>query len=94
MARKSIGKRAGTRHKLKKNEKGRSSLSNQIKDFEEGEKAVIKIDPSVQNSMPHPKYQGQVGVIKGKQGRSYKIEVKNERKKKILIAHPAHLKKR
>lgn len=94
MAQKSHGKRAGTRRKLKKDEKSRSTLSGQIKELKAGEKVTIKIDPSVQDGMPHPKYQGKDSEIKGKQGRSYKVEIKDKGKKKILISHPAHLRRK
>lgn len=94
MGTKSRGKRAGTRRKLKKSKGSKSSLSNHIQDFEEGKKVIVKIDPSVQKGMPHPKYQGNVGEIKGKQGRCFKLEIKNGNKKKELVAHPAHLKER
>lgn len=91
MGTKSRGKRAKTRRKLKKDDTYKPI--NQARKFEEGEKAVIDIDPAIQDGMPHPKFQGRTGEIKEEYGSNYKIVVKDKNKDKTLQAHSGHLKK-
>jgi len=42
--------------------------------------------------MPHRRFHGKIGVIKGQRGRSYIIEVKFGDKVKETIVRPEHLK--
>jgi large subunit ribosomal protein L21e len=61
--------------------------------FEIGEKVVIKIHPSVQKGRPHPRFQGRIGEIIGKQGKAYIVKIKDGKKEKKIISLPIHLKK-
>lgn len=91
----SKGFRSKTRHKLKKKlrERGKLRVTKVMQEFEMGEKAYIDIEPSVQKGMPHPRFQGKSGIIKGKRGRAYIIEIEDGDKKKEIISLPVHLKK-
>lgn len=74
-------------------EKGKLGLSRLLVNYEKGERVVIKIDPAVHKGIPHKRYQGKVGVVVGKRGRAYLLEVPFKRKVKTIIATPEHLKR-
>ena len=50
-------------------------------------------EPAVQRGMHHPRFQGKTGIVLGKQGTNYKVQIKDGNTKKIMITHPIHLKK-
>ena len=95
MVQRSHGFRVNTRGELKKSRRtrGLTPITHSLWTFEEGQRVVIYIDPSIQNGMPHPRFHGQAGIVVGTQGRSYKVEIKDGGKKKILLSSPEHLKK-
>ena len=68
MVKRSRGTRSKTRYKLKKSvrEKGRPTVSKLLQDYDEGDSVAIKIDPSVQRGMPHPRFQGKIGKVSEK----------------------------
>ncbi len=87
------GFRRKTRHKLQKSvrEKGKLSLKKYFQTFEVGQKVLLKGDSTVQKAMYNPKFHGKVGIIKGKEGVCYQINVKDMNKEKTLVVHPVHL---
>lgn len=87
------GFRRKTRSKLKKNEsqKGKVSISRYFRDFKEGDAVVLKPEPAVQKGMPFPRFHGRNGVITGKQGRCYKVRIKDGKMEKTVLVHPVHL---
>jgi large subunit ribosomal protein L21e len=89
----SKGFRSKTRHILRKKprERGVSSITRALQEFKIGETVSIDLDPSVHEGMPHPQFQGRVGVIEGKQGEAYKVGVRVGKKHKTLIVKPEHL---
>ena len=95
MAKMSKGPRAGTRYKLqrKPRERGMTKITRTLQTFEEGERAVVKIDPSVHKGMPHKRFHGLTGIVVGKQGDAYVLEVKDGNMPKTVIARPEHLRK-
>ena len=64
-----------------------------IKDFEEGERVVIDVQPYYKEGMPHPRYNGRVARVVEKRGSHYVVLIKDGSKEKKLISHPVHLKK-
>ncbi|NPA22351.1 MAG: 50S ribosomal protein L21e [Candidatus Micrarchaeota archaeon] len=63
-----------------------------VRKFEIGEKVRIVPYPYYKAGMiPHRRYKNLVGVITGKRGSSYIIEVMLGKKKKVLILLPIHL---
>ena len=56
-----------------------------------GDRVVIKIDPSVHRGMPHRRYHGKVGVVKGWRGRALEVETKKGEKTVTLIIRPEHI---
>ncbi len=59
--------------------------------YETGEKAVIKIDPSVHKGMPHRRYQGRVVVVTAQRGRAYVLEFSEGGVARKLIVRPEHI---
>lgn len=95
MVQRSGGFRRKTRHKLKKNirQKGKISIHNYLQEFKSGDKVLLKAEPSIQKGMYFPRFHSKVGIITKKQGKCYKILIKDHNKEKILIVHPIHLKR-
>jgi len=95
MAKRVGGMRRKTRSKLKKNirERGKIRLSRYFQTFKESERVYLSAEPAVHEGMYFPRFHNKVGTIKRKKGRCYEVEIKDGKKLKMLIVHPAHLKK-
>ena len=91
MAQKSHGSQQGGRKILSGDHRNKTTVNEHLKEFEEGENVVIKIDPSTQEARPHVRYHGKTGTVTGKRGQAYEIEVSDGGKTKHLQLHPAHL---
>ena len=91
----SKGTRQGTRKIMRKkpSERGLIPVTKSLQEFEKGEKARIKIEPSIHKGRPHRRFHGKTGVIDGKQGNAFVLKVKDGGKEKTVIARPEHLKK-
>jgi large subunit ribosomal protein L21e len=89
MVRKSYGRKRGTRRKFRV--KVKPTITRFLSSFEIGQKVHIDICPS-EKGFPHPKFQGKTGVVIGKRGNAYIVEVKNMKTTKNIIAKPEHLK--
>lgn len=89
--RKTGGTRQGTRKKLEKDPRDKNTVNQFLKEFEEGVRARISIEPSSHDGMPNVKYDGAVGQIKEKRGQAYVLEVQDGNSKKTIIANPEHL---
>jgi len=89
------GYRNKTRKKHKKNcrDRGLGSIEKYLIDYEISDKVDIITDPSQhKRGMPHRRYHGKTGVIIGKKGRCYEVEVRvGKTKKKMLIIGREHL---
>ena len=87
--------RTKTRSKYKKHlrDKGKISISRYFQTFKIGERVSLGVEPAIQKGLYHPKFYGKPGVVKGKKGRCYEIEIDDFGKQKLLIVHPIHLKK-
>lgn len=71
--------------------KGKISITNYFAEYKDGEKVVLKAEPAVQKGIYHLRFHSKVGLIKGKQGKCYNVEIKDGNKPKTLIVHPVHL---
>lgn len=91
----SNGPRKATRNKLKNNprERGASPPQRSVEEYENGEKVHLKVDPSVPKGQFHPRFNGRTGTVAGKQGRAFKVEIKDGGVTKTLIVAPAHLRR-
>jgi large subunit ribosomal protein L21e len=93
MVKKTRGFRSGTRKKLRKKvREKRLRVTKYLQEFKEGDKVCIEIEPASHKGMPHPRFMGRVGIVKGKRGKAYIIEIKNGGKTKTIISKPEHLK--
>jgi large subunit ribosomal protein L21e len=92
MATSGRGFRSGTRRTFKKEKRSKFTVEKLMKEFRKGDKVVVKQDPSSQDSMPHSRYRGKIGMIEGKRGRAYVVSVKLGNAKKQVITRPEHLK--
>lgn len=89
------GGRRKSRHKLlkKAKEKGKISLKNYLQTFNEGDKVLLKAEPSIQKGMYHLRFHGKAGTIKGRKGECYLVKIYDKTKPKELIVHPIHLRR-
>ncbi len=60
-------------------------------EFSPGDLVHIKLDPSVHNGMPHPRFHGRTGVVTEKRGRAYVVQITDGNKKKKVIVVPEHM---
>ena len=93
MAKRIGGNRRKTRHILSKHykAKGKISLTKYFKEYDMGEKVILKAEPSIQKGMYFPRFHGKLGIIKKKRGECYEILVKDGKLEKNIIVHPIHL---
>jgi large subunit ribosomal protein L21e len=96
MVRGSRGYRSRTRSLFRKDprKKGKISISKLLQIYNVGDKVCIKTDSSVHKGMPHTRYYGRIGVINGKRGRSYIVNVSRGRNVATLLVRPEHLESR
>ncbi len=85
------GFRRMSRKKLKAGLRDKFTATHYIRQFKEGERVVIKINPSSHRSMPMPKYAGLSGTVKSKEGRIFRVLIKDGGKEKELVVAPEHL---
>ena len=95
MVKRSKGIRSKSRKILRKKPRNRgiNSITRALQQFEEGDSVNIVIDSAVHKGMPHIRFQGYTGKIKGKQGESYLVGINDGKKHKTLIIRPDHLRR-
>jgi len=86
--------RTKTRYKFKKErrDKGKISMTRLFQEFNNGDQVYLSVESAVQKGMYFPRFYGKTGIIVGKRGACYEVEIKDMNKKKMLISHPVHLK--
>ncbi|HSQ48692.1 MAG TPA: 50S ribosomal protein L21e [Candidatus Deferrimicrobiaceae bacterium] len=89
----SKGYYTGTRSLLRKptREKGKPHISKLLQEYALGSEVIIKMDSSVQKSMPHKRFHGKIGKIKEKRGRGYVISVPQGNAVKDIIVRAEHI---
>jgi len=88
------GYRNKTRRRHRKNvrKRGLGSIEKYLMEFKINDKVDIITDPGQhKRGMPHRRYHGRTGVIIGKRGRCYEVEVRIGNSKKMLIIGKEHL---
>jgi large subunit ribosomal protein L21e len=75
----------------KPREKGKPQLGKLLIDYAPGSKVIIKMDSSVQKSLPHKRYHGKVGTVLEKRGRGYVVSVSKGDAVKTIIVRSEHL---
>jgi large subunit ribosomal protein L21e len=78
--------------KKKTRDKGKLKLSRFFQKLEEGNIVAVNIEHSLKPGLPK-RFQGRTGKIVGKRGKSYVVEIKDQKKEKQFIIKPIHLKK-
>ena len=91
MVRSSKGLRSGTRKKLTKPFRSKFTVTPYLREFKTEEKITVNPNPSSHKGMPHIRFKGAAGVVLGRKGDSYMVEVKIGGKKKTIFARPEHL---
>ncbi len=89
----SKGYYTGTRSLLRKptRAKGKPHIGKLLHEYALGSEVIIKMDSSVQKSMPHKRFHGKVGKIKEKRGRGYVISVPQGNAVKDIIVRAEHI---
>ncbi|MGD0643616.1 MAG: 50S ribosomal protein L21e [Candidatus Bathyarchaeia archaeon] len=89
----SKGYYTGTRSLLKKatRDKGKPKISKILQEYTPGSQVIIKMDSSVQKSMPHKRFHGKIGIILEKRGRGYVVSVPQGNSIKEIITRSEHL---
>jgi len=72
--------------------RGKIQLSKYFQEFENGDKVGVTIERAIDFSFPE-RLQGNTGVVEGKRGRHYIINIKTQDKNKKFLIAPVHLKK-
>jgi large subunit ribosomal protein L21e len=90
---KSKGYRRGTRKlaKIPTREKGKPKLGKLLIEHPVDSMVIIKIDSSVQKSLPHRRFHGKIGKIVEKRGRGYVVRVPQGNAVKDVTLRAEHL---
>ena len=87
------GSRRKTRQIFSKkpSQRGKFSLTGYFQKYNDGDKVLLKSEPSIHNGMYFRRFDAKSGIISGKQGRYYKVKINDLGKEKTLIVHPIHM---
>lgn len=81
------GKRANTRYLFQGT---KVSIEKLLIDYKVGDKVVIKPNGRYHEGLPFRRFAGKVGIVAEKRGRSYLLDIPNQ-KKQVLVG-TAHIK--
>jgi large subunit ribosomal protein L21e len=89
----SKGYYTGTRSLLRKptRERGKLQIGKILHQYAIGSQVIIKMDSSVQKSMPHKRFHGKIGTIVEKRGRGYVLKVPQGNSIKEIIVRAEHI---
>jgi len=89
----SKGYYSGTRSLLRKptRAKGKPQIGKLLQEYVSGSQVIIKMDSSVQKSMPHKRFHGKIGTVVEKRGRGYVVRVPQGEAVKEIIVRSQHL---
>jgi large subunit ribosomal protein L21e len=73
-------------------DRGMPSPNAVLRQFDEGARVAIVNESSVHHGMTHKRFQGQTGVVAGKQGDSFIVKIVHGNKPKTLVVRAEHLK--
>ena len=91
---KTSGRSHGFRHKSRSimTKRQPRGVSFMLREYHEGDRALVIIDPSQHKGLPHRRYHGKVGIIRNVGRRSIILDVKLGNKTKTLITRFDHIK--
>ena len=90
---KSKGYRRKTRSLLRRKtrQRGKTGLSTILREYQSGDRVVVKLNPSIHKGMPHRRFHGRIGIVKSKKGRAYIVDVTQGDTIKTITVRPEHL---
>ncbi len=93
MVKSSKGSRSRTRGVLTKEarDRGLPPITRFLREFDVGDRVIVRLEASESRGQPHPRYQGRVCVVVARVGRAYRVRFLDGGKKKELLARPIHL---
>jgi len=93
MVKRSKGYRSRTRALFRKDrrKRGKIGIGKLLQAYSVGDKVCIEIDPSIHRGMPHRRFFGKIGVIAGRRGRSYMVNVSAGGRSAMILVRPEHL---
>ena len=93
MVKKSHGYRARTRGLMSKRvrQRGLTSVNKVLESYEEGQRVDVVIDSAFHKGMPHKRYHGRTGIVKGVRGRAVIVDLTLGKAVKTLLIRPEHL---
>ena len=77
--------------KKKPREKGKPKLGKLLIEYKPNSQVIIKMNSSVQKSLPHKRFHGKIGTVVEKRGRGYVVHVSNGDAVKEIIVRSEHL---
>jgi len=88
------GRSHGFRHKSRSilTKRAPRGVSFLLREYHEGDRAIIIIDSRQHKGMPHRRYHGKVGIVRAVGRRSITLDVKLGEKTKTLITRFDHVK--
>ncbi len=88
------GRSHGFRHKSRSilTKRAPRGVSFLLREYHEGDRALIIIDSRQHKGMPHRRYHGKVGIVRAVGRRSITLHVKLGEKTKTLITRFDHIK--
>jgi large subunit ribosomal protein L21e len=72
-------------------EKGKPKIGKLLIEYALGSQVIIKMDSSVQKTLPHKRFHGKIGTVLEKRGRCYVVSVAKGDAVKQIIVRPEHL---
>ncbi len=91
---KTSGRSHGFRHKSRNimTKSAPRGVSFLLREYHEGGRALVIIDPRQHKGLPHRRYHGKVGIVKNVGRRSVTLDIKLGNKTKTLITRLDHIK--
>ena len=72
--------------------RGKFSFSRFFQKFKDGDNVAVVSEASVRRNFPN-RLQGRTGIVKGQKGKTYRVDIKDQKKTKQFLIEPIHLKK-
>jgi large subunit ribosomal protein L21e len=93
MSKRKGGSRRKTRGELTKARslRGKLSLRKYLAKYTEGDKVILKLDPTSNEGTFHARFIGKIGTVERKRGDCYEVRIRDINKEKTIIVHPIHL---
>ncbi len=90
-SKKAKGTHAKTRNLRGRGGKSKVTVNTLLREIPVGQSVQITIDSSIHSAAPHRRFQGKTGLVTGKRGTAYIVDVRQGNQDCTVIANPAHL---